>query len=210
MKYAEEFGNKDFEIITDGLLEHEISEPRRKNKNTITIYFGGLLHYHYIPLFKVLEDVLNTIAEQGIKINFILRGVSFTLFKNNLFNVEYRNDFVSDTEIQKELNEADILYLPIKFNNPEFYLYSLSTKMIGYLGAPGIILYHGPADSAACKLLNEENAAVCCTSMEATDMRNALFALINDAEGVSANAKRLARGRFELEAIQRSFWIGQS
>jgi hypothetical protein len=209
MKYAEEFGNKNFEIITDGLLENEISEPKHKSKDTITIYFGGLLHYHYIPLFKVLEDVLNTIAKQGIKINFILRGVSFTLFKNNLFNVQYRNDFVSDAEIQKELNEADILYLPIKFNNPEFYLYSLSTKMIGYLGAPGIILYHGPAGSAAFKLLNEEKAAVCCTSMEATGMLNALSALINNAEKVSANAKRLARGRFELKAIQRSFWIGQ-
>jgi hypothetical protein len=206
MKYAEEFGNKDFEIITDGLLENEISEPGSKNKNTITIYFGGLLHYHYIPLFKVMEDALNTIAKQGIKINFILRGVSFTIFKNNLFDVEYRNDFVPDEVIQAELNEADILYLPIKFNKPQFYLYSLSTKMIGYLGAPGKILYHGPEESAAYKLLNEAQAAICCTSLEINEIENAVKILIENAAQVSSNAKQLVCSNFRLEDIQKKFW----
>jgi hypothetical protein len=207
-KYAEEFGNGDFEIITDGLLENEISVPRNKNKDFITIYFGGLLHYYYMPLFSVLGTALNSIVKnKNIKIRLVVRGVHQTdLFKNNLFSVEYRNDFVSDAEIQKELNEADILYLPIKFNKPGFYLYSLSTKMVGYLGAPGKILYHGPADSAACKLLDKAQAAICCTSLKVSDLINAVQALIEDTTEVSSNAKQLACNNFRLESIQQKFW----
>jgi hypothetical protein len=207
-KYAETFGDKNFEIITDGLLDNEMSAPRYTSKNAITIYFGGLLHYDYIPVFKALETALNFMVKtEGIQINFIMRGVYYTkVFSNNLFNVEYRKDFVSDAAIAEELNQADILYLPIKFNNPDFYLYSLSTKMIGYLGAQGKIFYHGPANSAAGKLLKDADAAVCCSSLETNDVVNAIKSLIENTTQVSSNAKQLACNSFKLDVIQKKFW----
>jgi hypothetical protein len=209
LKYSKEFGEKEYEIITDGLNNNEIQRPKSiSNNGLLTIYFGGLLHYDYLPLFKLLADAIEKIIEtRNIDINLVLRGVKNVPFLNNRrFTIEYRNNFVSDQQIAQELNEADILYLPIKFTRPEFYLYSLSTKMVGYLGAPGKILYHGPAESAACKLLNEAQAAICCTSLEVNDIVNAISILINNESDVSANAKFLARTQFTLKIIQKNFW----
>lgn len=208
-QYVKEFGEKDFEIITDGLYASEIAAPKQFTGNRLTIYFGGLLHWDYLPLFRVLADALDTITnEKNMQCKLVIRGAATIDFlKKRSFSVEYRNDFVSDAAISQELNEADILYLPIKFTNAAFYLYSLSTKMIGYLGAAGKILYHGPADSAACHLLQQHKAAVCCTTENAGDMIEKICsALADDSVGISKQAKQLARSHFSMTEIQKKFW----
>lgn len=207
-EYARLFSQKPFEIITDGLLENEIASPKQITGQPIVIYFGGLLHYDYLPLFRVLADVLDTmILKQGFAFKFIIRGAANIGFLNDrLFEVEYRNSFISDEAIGKELNEAAILYLPIKFNNPAFYLYSLSTKMIGYLGAAGKILYHGPTDSAAYRLLCNSSAAILCTTLDKTDLYKALENALWESDQVSENAKLLAQQQFYLNRIQNEFW----
>jgi hypothetical protein len=78
--------------------------------------------------------------------------------------------------------------------------------MIGYLGAAGKILYHGPAESAAYKLLSKMQAAVCCTSLEVISVKNSVSDLIEGTEHISANAKQLACNNFGMEAIQEKFW----
>ena len=207
-RYIQEFGKKDFEIITDGLLENEIASPRQTTSQPIIIYFGGLLHYDYLPLFRVLANALDAmILKHGFAFKFIIRGAANIRFLNDrLFEVEYRNDFISDEAIGKELNEAAILYLPIKFNNPAFYLYSLSTKMIGYLGAAGKILYHGPADSAAYRLLCDSSSAILCTTLDEVDLYKALESAICESDQISENAKLLAQQQFYLSCIQSEFW----
>ena len=78
--------------------------------------------------------------------------------------------------------------------------------MIGYLGASGTILYHGPADSAACNLLRNSAAAACCTSLDAGDMVNILLQVINNKNDYSANAKKVAHTEFNFDIIQQRFW----
>jgi len=89
---------------------------------------------------------------------------------------------------------------------PDFYLYSLSTKMIGYLGASGTMLYHGPGDSAACNLLRKGQAAACCISLVTDDMVKVILQLINDRNEYSANAKKVAYTEFNFDTIQKRFW----
>src|SRR5690606_34277474 len=103
---------------------------------------------------EAFANALDKLSDTNMKFRLVLRGTQkLSFLKDRMFTVEYRQTFVSDDEIKSEIDRADILYLPIKFNSPNFYLYSLSTKMIGYLGASGAIFYHGPSDSAANKLL---------------------------------------------------------
>jgi len=207
-EYQKLFGFKEYELITDGVSAEEISKPEDIVASTpITVYFAGLLHTDYYPLFIVLADALDTISKQGYQFKLIMRGTDPVDFLNNRsFETEYRSDFVSDKEIKEELDSASILYLPIKFTLPDFYLYSLSTKMIGYLGASGTILYHGPGDSAACNLLRKSGSAACCASLEADDMINILLQLINDRNDYSANAKKVAHAEFNFDIIQKRFW----
>jgi len=205
--YNNIFGQKNYETITDGIKFHDISEAKCVNKQEIIVYFAGLMHYDYYPLVKVLADALDVLSDNNLCFKLVLRGVSeLKILNNRNFTIEYRNDFISDQEIAIEMNSASILYLPIKFSIPEFYLYSLSTKMISYLGASGTILYHGPRESAAAKLLEKANAAVICQSLEVDDMFVALNEILSNDNKYSKNAKQLVKNDFNLEIIQNRFW----
>lgn len=207
-EYQRLFGDFDYEIITDGITSEEIKAPREINKaEPVIIYFSGLLHLGYYPLFRTLADALDVLTRQAISFKLVLRGTQELDFLNNrLFAIEYRAGFISDDAIKQELDAASILYLPIKFSDADFYLYSLSTKMVSYLGAPGSILYHGPLDSAACRLMERSGAAVCCGSLNADDLVKDLQTLLEGRSEVSANAKLLAKTDFNLTGIQERFW----
>lgn len=206
-EYQRLFGKLDYELITDGVIGEEVSSVKASLPEPMVIYFAGLLHLAYIPLFKVLADALDLLAAQGKQFKLVLRGTQRIPFlEGRSFETEYHGISLNDAELKRELDASTILYLPIKFSVPEFYLYSLSTKMVGYLGASGAILYHGPDDSAACGLLKGFEAALCNTQLDAEALSNDIVELINNRETVSANAKTLAKSRFDMCGIQKRFW----
>ena len=206
-EYQKLFGNLPYEIITDGVYDDEVSPPQANLADPCVIYFAGLLHIAYIPLFEVLADALDELTKPGQSFKLILRATQTLPFLNNrLFEVEYRAVTLNDKELKDELDSSDILYLPIKFIHPDFYLYSLSTKMVGYLGAPGAILYHGPADSAACRLLQKHKAAVSCNSLTLDDMLIAIKTVLANKLATSAQAKQLAHTQFDMKQLQARFW----
>jgi hypothetical protein len=207
VKYQNLFGYKEYEIVTDGVLKNEITEPEQTDKAKITIYFAGLLHIGYYPLFESLANALDILCDVHIQVCLILRGTQKLPFlSNRKFQTEYRASFIID--IKKELDSADILYFPMKYD-PVFYLYSISTKMVGYLAGAGTILYHGPQGSAAHKLLEKHNAAVSCFSLNAHDIVNSILTIINGDGNISRNAKKLAEREFLLADMQSKFWDRQ-
>jgi hypothetical protein len=206
-EYQRLFGYKSYEIITDGVSREENSLPVETKKSPVIIYFAGLLHIEYLPLFRTLADTLDLLSKQGFKFKIILRGTQrLNFMRNRSFDIKYQPIILDDMELKQDLDSASILYLPIKFVTPDFYLYSLSTKMVGYLGASSSILYHGPGDSAACHLLQESESAVCCTSLNIHDLAKSIVYLIDGEAKVSAKAKTLAHNRFNLKLIQERFW----
>jgi len=206
-EYQKLFGDLPYEIITDGVAADEINIPLAVIETPVLVYFAGLLHMGYVPLFKVLADVLDSLTKQGFAFKLLLRGTQrIDFFNNRQFQVEYLPLSFNDTELKAELNSASILYLPIKFTDNYFYLYSLSTKMVGYLGAQGAILYHGPGDSAACTMLQKANCAVCCTTLDENDLKADIENLLNNKIQISQNAKMLAQKQFDLTDIQKRFW----
>ncbi len=207
-EYQKMFGKEDFEIITDGVYTNEISVAKSTDPDKIVqIYFGGLLHTSYLPLFTVLADALDELFKTGLKFKLVIRGVQkVEILENRSFQVEFKYNFVDDNQIKSEQDQSDILYLPIKFNDPEFYLYSLSTKMIGYLGACGTILYHGPKNSAALNLLKSYNSATACTGLDVDEMITTIKQAITNGQFYSLNAKELVKNHFLLDIIRGNFW----
>ncbi len=206
-EYQHLFGHLPYELVTDGVLENEISAPADALHEPFIIYFAGLLHIEYIPLFRVLADALDLLTKKGLSFNLVFRGTQQLPFlKDRSFKTTYLPVSLDNVVLKKDLDAASILYLPIKFVDPDFYRFSLSTKMVGYLGAPGSILYHGPHDSAAGRLLRETRSAISCNSLEAAEMVTSILYLINEKNSISSNAKELVRNRFSLEGIQKRFW----
>jgi hypothetical protein len=206
-EYSRLFGKADYELITDGVAAKEVSEPLGKTTAPLAVYFAGLLHLEYIPLFKVLADALELLIKQGYEFKLILRATQHMPFlENRAFKTDYRPMTLDDAELKSELDSSAILYLPIKFTRPDFYLYSLSTKMVGYLGGAGAILYHGPGDSAACNLLTKTGAAICCGNLDAQKLAEDILKLLQNSSSISARAKMLAKKQFGMAQIQQQFW----
>lgn len=207
-EYNKLFGKKDYQIITDGVAQNEVTyRALASNDGAIVVYFAGLLHIDYIPLFQVLAAALDVLAEMGKKITLVLRGTQkLDFLANRKFIVDYKPLIIDNQVLKQELDSATILYLPMKFTDPEFYKYSLSTKMVGYLGAPGVILYHGPGESAACRLLERNEASLICTNLEISSLASTIHQCTSDWERLATNAKKLALQQFDIEKIRSLFW----
>ena len=111
-------------------------------------------------------------------------------------------------EIESDLERADLLYLPLPID-PEFESftrYSLSTKLVTYLGSGIPILYHGPADSAAALLLGKYDAAICSSSTDPDELTQTVLTVQERSDVVVANALDLARDQFMLRDQLETFW----
>jgi hypothetical protein len=98
--------------------------------------------------------------------------------------------------------------LPFTAEHRAFGAYSLSTKMVTYLGSGIPILYHGPTGTAAYNLLAKNRAAALITSLDPNQIARDLLQLLGDdarAE-LSANALSLARRDFLRREQHERFW----
>ena len=117
--------------------------------------------------------------------------------------------FADETQVQRDLETADFLYMPIPFGreHENFARYSLSTKMVTYVGSGRPILYHGPRTSAAYDLLRANDAAIFLTTGDPKEIASVLAALspVKRAE-IASNALNLARRDFMLMDQLARFW----
>lgn len=200
------YGKRPWTVVTDG-LEH-IHPLRERPKNSFRIYFAGAVHLSYAATFAALAKALALIRQQypAMPVSLTVRG---SAVPDSFEGLPVRAlPWASEGEIEKDMKEADLLYLPLPFG-PEyemFWRYSLSTKLVTYLGSGLPILYHGPAEAAAGRLLARHQAAVLATSLEPEEIARYLLEAGECAPQIVENAQRLARSQFMLEEQRRRFW----
>jgi len=119
--------------------------------------------------------------------------------------------FSSESDVENDLAEIDLLYLPLPFGveNEFFVRFSLSTKMVTYLASGIPILFHGPKNSAACALLSEADAALNFNSLDAELLAQLLSKTLQTPKALESFVEKslaLARWRFRLEDQQKRFW----
>jgi hypothetical protein len=102
---------------------------------------------------------------------------------------------------------ADVLYLPLSLDAQfaNFARFSLSTKLITYLGSGLPILYHGPEESAANRLLATHRAGMGCHSLDPDEIAKSLEGVLEKRTSLVENALRLAQKEFPLEKIRLRF-----
>jgi glycosyltransferase involved in cell wall biosynthesis len=119
--------------------------------------------------------------------------------------------FGSEADVARDLEQADLLYLPLPFgaNFEPFVRLSLSTKLVTYLGSGVPILYHGPPVAAVADLLAGNDAALIQTALDADSLASHLIEFQNEpalARQKASNALALARKDFTLQAQRDRFW----
>ncbi|CEK15910.1 glycosyltransferase [Chthonomonas calidirosea] len=200
------YGKRPWTVVTDGL--EGISPLRERPKNSFRIYFAGAIHLSYAATFTALAEALVIIRQQQpeIPVSLTIRG---SAVPDSFQHLPVRAlPWAPEQEIERDMEQADLLYLPLPFEPKYemFWRYSLSTKLVTYLGSGLPILYHGPAEAAAGRLLARHQAAVLATSLDPKEVARCLLAAGECAPQVVENAQQLARSRFLLAEQRKRFW----
>jgi glycosyltransferase involved in cell wall biosynthesis len=206
-EYRRRYGAADYVVITDG-IERIASLPPSRVSGRLRVYFMGLFHLEYEPNLRVFTQALGELkmdVAMQLRCGSLRPGI---LGEANFIRVF---PFAGEWEIERDLREADLLYLPLPFDTAHrsFVRFSLSTKLVTYLGSGIPIFYHGPIQSAVGELLVKNGAAFICDSLEVMEAVRMLRRFIdNPAEGydVAARALALAREKFSLPQIREKFW----
>ncbi len=208
-EYTKRYGAREFVTVTDGV--DVISERPRAEMKRLRIYFMGLFHIGYeenleglIKAIDLLPSDLTSNCSITLRCDYVRPQI---LRQSPILRVL---PFGSEADVQVDMQEADCLYLPLHFSEADqsFSAYSLSTKMVTYLGSGVPMIYHGPPDTAAYNVLKENRAAALATSLVPTEIASVLTELLRP--GVAAqfaeNALLLARRSFLRSEQHAKFW----
>jgi glycosyltransferase involved in cell wall biosynthesis len=211
-EYVRRYGPKEFIIITDG-IDRIADAPVERPRSALRIYFMGLFHIAYEENLRVLLQAIARAqaAQPAARISVTLRcGQINARDIRQSANVRIL-PFGSEADVARDLEEADLLYLPLPFgaNYEPFVRLSLSTKLVTYLGSGLPILYHGPRSAAVADLLTKNDAAMVETALDADSLAARLVEFQKDPALVrqkTSNALALARRDFTMEAQRARFW----
>ena len=211
-EYVRRYGPQEFIIITDG-IDRVAAAPVEGRGNELRIYFMGLFHISYEENLRVLLQAIARVqaANPSARISVSLRcGQINARDIREAANVRIL-PFGSEADVSRDLEEADLLYLPLPFgaNFEPFVKLSLSTKLVTYLGSGIPILYHGPRGAAVADLLVENDAALIQIALDADSLAAHLAQCLKEPALVrekASNALALARKDFTLQAQRGRFW----
>jgi hypothetical protein len=210
VEYRERYGDRDFSVVTDG-LESIAGRPPEPSDSTMHVYFTGAYHVAYRANFDTLLVALERLwAEKPERqVSLTWRGGSLPFDHESEVPLEVRG-FGPEDAPQGEAAHADLLYLPLPFGRAhrDLVRFSLSTKLVTYLGTGRPILYHGPKEAAAARLLIENDAAIVVDSQRPEDLVAALDRRLPEARSIGANAFALARSEFSLSQVRDRFLAG--
>lgn len=210
-EYCARYGGRPFEVVTDGL--EELREPRPRVPGRLHIYFMGLFHLRYEPNLVSLLRALEIVRAEhpGIEIKATFRCENIRASATEGAKGLRVLPFGTEADVDADMRAADLLYMPLPFTAEDacFVRFSLSTKMITYLGSGVPILYHGPREAAAFEVLAENNAAFTCDSLDPELLAATLREAIGNPSARNSrleSAIDLARRHFMLEQQRSRFW----
>jgi hypothetical protein len=209
-EYCTRYGDRPFTVLTDGLESIATRAPSPR-ESTLHVYFMGAYHTSYRENFDALLAALSQLraARPGRTVSLTWRGGGLPFAHASDVPMEVRG-FAPDDTPQREAGDADLLYLPLPFGaaHRDFVRFSLSTKLVTYLGTGRPILYHGPAEAAAARLLIEHDAAIVVDSPRPEALVAGIERGLERAAMIGANALALARAEFSVRQVRDRFLSG--
>jgi hypothetical protein len=210
-EYCQRYGERSFQIVTDGL--QAVHPPRPRPSHRLNIYFMGLFHLRYTPNICALFAAAQRIRAEypGVEIRVRMRCGRLPSRLGDDFQGLDILPFGSEADVEADLASADLLYLPLPFGeaNTAFVRHSLSTKMITYLGSGIPILFHGPRKSAAYEVLASAGAALASDTLDPESLSGNIGQLLktpNLVISLVTAAQGLARQSFMLQDQRDRFW----
>jgi hypothetical protein len=205
-EYNRRYGHRSYAVVTDGLSDGDIAS-RPNPVSGLRVYFAGLFHLAYGENLRALLLALESMTGSS-PTNVTFRSGALPGVDTHSTVPVTVLPFGSERDVASDLNDADLLYLPMPFQSAhsDFVHFSLSTKLVTYLGSGRPILYHGPPYGAAFRLLQSNEAAIMLTSLRPDVLQGQLEAALSSSLHITENALRLARSRFRIGDQRDRFW----
>lgn len=209
-EYSRRYGAREYQVVTDGVKALP-SVRRGSPSQRLRVYFMGLFHLTYEPNLRALLEALvllerehpGTTFEVTCRCEYIRPHVWKDLKPVRVL------PFADEAQIARDMQDADLLYMPMPFGqkHENFTRYSVSTKMVTYVGSGIPIIYHGPSASAAFELLQRNKAAIFLTTLDPKEIARSLAEVTDTVrDNVVANALALAGREFMIADQTRKFW----
>jgi hypothetical protein len=207
LEMCRRYGERPYVIVTDG-LETIAPSPKPAVAGRLSVYFMGGASIPYGDNFQCLLNALAAKREEGIDARLITRAGRLPYRLNSQGVPIESRPWAPQAAVLCDFDAVDVAYLPLPFgvDHAEFARFSMSTKMVTYLGSGVPILFHGPMASAAGALLRTANAALLADSLDTRVLAETLAVGADRASIVAGNALRLARERFLLADVRDRFW----
>ena len=208
-EYDRRYGVRPYSIVSDA-AEAVTADPPPRSRDGLRVYFMGAFHLSYR---QNLDRLLLALESDVVRTAF--REVSLTLRCGAIPDYRLRAripvdvlPFADEPAVAHDMERADVLYLPLPFGerHRDFVRLSLSTKLVSYLASGLPIVYHGPAEAAAARLLATHDAGVLVTSLDPRNIAQGLLDARERADALGRNALALAGTRFDPDAVRRRFW----
>ncbi len=208
-EYCRRYGPRPFVVVTDGLAAIP-SEPRRRRSNRLRVYFMGLAHVSDGRISNRCLRPLRFWRGSGQICGCHLLAVAvrfqskFAIAVYRLKSCRWKMRTASSgiwttwtcCTCRCHLNE----------HTSRSRAFSLSTKLVTYLGSGLPILYHGPACAVAGRLLLKHGAAAIVDSPSPQAVADGLTTSLTKFEVLARNALKLGRDRFRIEDQRDRFW----
>jgi hypothetical protein len=208
-EYCRRYGEREWVMITDG-LDTIAPQHRPRTQKRLNVYFAGGLNVHYEPSFLAFQQGLKLFKHEhpDWQVRFIVRGGRRLSGEDPRAPSIEVLPFAPQEAVLDDFNSVDLLYLPLSIDPQyaNFAKFSLSTKMITYLGSGLPIFYHGPIESAAFQLLQKNHACVSCHSNDPQAISSALKKVALDRDTIIKNALELGKRDFQIAEIRNRFW----
>jgi glycosyltransferase involved in cell wall biosynthesis len=210
-QYAADFGTKTIPVIPslDASLALPPAVKIHENSELIIGLAGQIYSFQeWNALIAALDSVDWKIADREVKIRLLGRNAH--LNTNGKMRVEFFG-WSSQVDTIQLMSEADILYCPYWFD-PGFESearLSFPSKLTTYLAAGRPVLFHGPSYASPDIFLQNNNAGICCNTLDKDGIIACITRLISE-DGLYARLARNGSVAFQshltLESMKENFF----
>lgn len=183
-KYSELYKPKECIPVILGFQEPDLSEVKRKSRDSDTFVIALTGQMYSITEIYVLIDALHVLNWEynGKKIILRFYGRQIVLHFVQPAQVESRGWMEQDEMIRELASETDLLYCPYWFS-PEYEdpaRLSFPSKLSTYLTTHVPVLFHGPDYASPRKFLEKHHGAYIYGKQNPYEMAQFLKAVIDD------------------------------